>query len=69
MEGIIMKLGIIFKKEYERNKIEIYGDEITIKRYKFSLLIEAKHENSERIEKRRFPIHTIQLIYLGGWNE
>jgi hypothetical protein len=63
-----MKLGIIFKKQYERNKIEIYGDEITIKREGDALLVEAEKDNSVITQKRRFPVHTIQLIYLGEWN-
>jgi len=65
-----MKLGIIFKKEFQDEfgeKREFVGDEITIKQNPYELIITAKNEGE--IEKRRIPVNFIQLIYLGRWKD
>jgi hypothetical protein len=59
----------VFKKHLTHiygAKVEIYGDSITIKRERDLLLIEA--EKNDNIQKRRFQVNTIQLLYLGEWN-
>ena len=63
-----MKLGIIFKKEFHNKygaKIEIFGDEITIKREFDWLKIRAGENDKRHLE---YLIQAIQLIYLGEWN-
>ena len=68
-----MKLGIIFKKEFQNGiygaKVEIHGDEITLKRetdYKFNEVLRVK-KDGKFVEA--FLVSRIQLIYLGGWNK
>jgi hypothetical protein len=74
-----MKLGIIFKKEYQEeygHKQEFFGDEITIKRDLDMFVVHniTTKENTininifpVNININIFPVNTIQLIYLGEW--
>lgn len=72
-----MKLGIIFKKEFQEmygNKQEFFGNEITIKRetdwkYNEILKISKKSREGTCFIEKTFPVEAIQLIYLGGWND
>ncbi len=75
-----MKLGIIFKKEFQElygQKKEFVGDVITIKN-------ESHYDTSSHwgnyiyirwrftdcgTQQECFPAKAIQLIYLGGWKD
>ena len=74
-----MKLGIIFKKEFQEiygNKREFISNDITIK-------TETEYDTSshwgnyiyihwsvgDTAATESFPAKVIQLIYLGGWND
>lgn len=66
-----MKLGIIFKKEFQNlygKKKEFSGDEITITKKG----IEDIHFGTKTGEETNWqwiPVEVIQLIYLGEWNK
>jgi len=64
-----MKLGIIFKKEFQEKygkKQEFFGIEININRvWEDEIYIEAIQIGKR--EQVHFPVGVIQLIYLGDW--
>lgn len=64
-----MKLGIIFKKEFQwkyGKKQEFFGDEITIRRDCLGQLY-IKTLTKGNSEISNYHVQVIQLIYLGEW--
>lgn len=69
-----MKLGIIFKKEFQDvygEKKEFFGDEITIKEEwnGYEEIINIRALDLPKIKQKTFPNKSIQLLYLGDWNK
>jgi len=71
-----MKVGIIFKKEFQDKygtKKEFFGDEIIIREevinYEHMLTISGHFEKDSDMftDVRSYPTNSIQLLYLGGW--